>query len=45
MGRLARHGTVELVSRDQILRHEREGGKKKSCLDDHEKDWQPYLPG
>ena len=38
-----RDGTVEPVSRDQILRRER--GQKNihfPCSGDHEQDWQPY---
>ena len=37
-------GTVELVSRDQILRR-RERGQENiyfPCPTDHEQDWQPY---
>ena len=44
MSRLARDGTAEPVSRDQILR--REGGQGNfhfPCSADHEQDWQPYL--
>ena len=39
-----RDGTVEPVSRDQILRRERAQGKMifPSSAADHEKDWQPY---
>ena len=43
MSRLTRDGTAELVSRDQILRHER--GQENlhfSCSADHVQDWQPY---
>ena len=36
MSRLARDGTAEPVSRDQILRRER------LCSADHEQDWLPY---
>ena len=39
-------GTVEPISRDQILR--REHGQRNinfPCSADHEQDWQPYLPG
>ena len=42
MSRLTRDGTVELVSRDQILRHAREQGNIFPCSADHEQDWQPY---
>ena len=36
-------GTVELVSRDQILRRERgQGNIQFLCSADHEQDWQPY---
>ena len=43
MGRLARDGTAEPVSRDQILRREREQGNCYfPCSGDHEQDWQPY---
>ena len=41
--RLTRDGTVEPVSRDQILR--REGGQGNihfPCSADHVQDWQPY---
>ena len=42
MSRLARDGTVEPVSRDQILRYERRQGKNGlPCLADHEQDC-PY---
>ena len=44
MGRLAREGTVEPVSRDQILRRER--GQRNNtfpCSADHEQDCKPYL--
>ena len=42
MSRLTRHGTAEPVSRDQILRHEREQGNIHFlCLADHVQDWQP----
>ena len=43
MSRLARDGTAEPVSRDQILRHAR--GQENvhfPCSADHEQDWQPY---
>ena len=43
VSRLARDGTAEPVSRDQILGHER--GQRNihfSCLADHVQDWQPY---
>ena len=40
---LTRDGTVEPVSRDQILRHERgQGIFIFPYSADHEKDWQPY---
>ena len=43
MSRLARDGTAELVSRDQILRHARgQGNIHFPCSADHEQDWQPY---
>ena len=43
MSRLARDGTAEPVSRDQILRHERgQGNILFSCSADHVQDWQPY---
>ena len=44
MSRLARDGTAEPVSRDQILRHARgQGNVNFPCsADDHEQDWQPY---
>ena len=43
MNRLTRAGTAELVSRDQILRHERgEGNIHFPFSADHEQDWQPY---
>ena len=43
MSRLTRDGTVELVSRDQILRHVRgQGNIHFPCSADHEQDWQPY---
>ena len=39
----AGRGTVELVSRDQILRRERgQGNIIFPCSTDHEQDWQPY---
>ena len=43
MSRLTRDGTVEPVSRDQILRHER--GQEDIHFffsADHVQDWQPY---
>ena len=41
--RLARDGTAEHVSRDQILRRERgQGNFDFRCSADHEQDWQPY---
>ena len=40
---LARDGTAEPVSRDQILRRKRgQGSIDFPCSSDHEKDWQPY---
>ena len=43
MGRLARGGTAEPVSRVQILRHERgQGNIHFPCSADHEQDWQAY---
>ena len=43
MSRLARDGTAEPVSRDQILRRERgQGNIHFPCSPDHEQDWQPY---
>ena len=43
MNRLTRDGTVEPVSRDQILRHERgQGNIHFPCSADHVQDWQPY---
>ena len=43
MSRLARDGTAEPVSRDQILGHERgQGNIHFSCSTDHVQDWQPY---
>ena len=43
MSRLTRDGTVEPVSRDQILRRERgQGNIHFPCSADHEQDWQPY---
>ena len=45
MSRLTRDGTVtaEPVSRDEILRHERERGNIHfSYSADHVQDWQPY---
>ena len=43
MSRLARDGTAEPVSRDQILRHARgQGDIIFPCSADHEQDWQPY---
>ena len=45
MSRLTRDGAAEPVSRDQILRRERE---QKNiyfpCSADHEQDWQPSYP-
>ena len=43
MSRLTRDGTVETVSRDQILRREwGQGNIHFPCSADHEQDWQPY---
>ena len=43
MSRLTRDGTAGPVSRDQILRREREQGNGYfPCSADHEQDWQPY---
>ena len=43
MSRLTRDGTVEPVSRDQILRRERgQGNINFLCSADHVQDWQPY---
>ena len=43
MSRLTRDGTVEPVSRDQILRRERgQGNINFPCSADHVQDWQPY---
>ena len=43
MSRLARDGTAEPVSRDQILRRERgQGIINFPCSADHEQDWQPH---
>ena len=43
MNRLARDGTAEPVSRDQILRHEHgQGNIHFPCSADHEQDWQPH---
>ena len=40
---MARDGTAEPVSRDQILRRERRRGNIIfPCSADHEQDWQPY---
>ena len=42
MSSLAREGTAEPVSRDQILRRERgQGNIMFSCSAGHEQDWQP----
>ena len=44
MSRLARDGTAEPVSRNQILRHARgQGNISFPFSADHEQDWQPYL--
>ena len=43
ISRLTRDGTTEPVSRDQILRPEREQGNINfPCSADLEQDWQPY---
>ena len=43
MRRLARDGTADPVSRDQILRHARgQGNVHFPSSADHEQDWQPY---
>ena len=46
MSRLTRDGTAEPISRDQILRRERERGifhfPCSAIIADHEQDWQPY---
>ena len=43
MSRLTRDGTVETVSRDQILRREwGQGNIHFPCSADHEQDWQPF---
>ena len=43
MSRLARDGTAEPVSRDQILTYVRgQGNIHFRCIADHEQDWQPY---
>ena len=44
MSRLARYGTAEPVSRDEILRRERGQGKNAHLprSADHEQDWQPH---
>ena len=43
MSRLARDGTAEPISRDQILRHARgQGNIDFPRSADHEQDWQPY---
>ena len=43
MSKLTRDGTVEPVSRDQILRHARgQGNVHFPCSADHGQDWQPY---
>ena len=44
MSRLARDGTAEPVSRDQILRRQRgQGNINFPCSADHVQGWQPYL--
>ena len=43
MSRLTRDGTAEPVSREQILRREREERNINiPCSADHEQGWQPY---
>ena len=43
MSRLTRNETAESVSRDQILRRERDRETFIfPCSADHEQDWQPY---
>ena len=43
MNRLTRDGTAEPVSRDKIVRREREKGNIHFlCSANHEQDWQPY---
>ena len=43
MSRLTRDGTAKPVSRDQILRREREQGNINfPCSADHVQDWQPF---
>ena len=43
MDRLTRDGTIEPVSRGQILRRKRgQGNIHFPCSADHEQDWQPY---
>ena len=43
MSRLARDGTAEPVSRDQILMRERvQGNIHFPCSADHEQDWQTH---
>ena len=43
MSRLTRDGTVEPVSRDQMIRYARgQGNVHFPCSTDHEQDWQPY---
>ena len=43
MSRLARDGTAEPVSRDQIPRRERgQGNTRLPCSADDVQDWQPY---
>ena len=44
MSRLLRDGTVEPVSRDELLRREcGQGNIHFLCSAHHEQDWQPYL--
>ena len=43
MSKLARDGTAEPVSRDQVIRHVRgQGNIHFPCSADHEQDLQPY---
>ena len=42
MSGLTRNGTAGLLSRDQILRHERGQGNIHFPCSDHEQDWQSY---
>ena len=46
ISRLPRDGTVECVSRDQLIgRERRQGINYFSCSADQEHDWQPYPVG